>query len=302
LYGPDDELGTLNLLTDTCIIRAAAEITTGKRVGLNLPLDMPSPPSHNRMGFSHKIIHKQPRNVHDDIIEMNTQCSTQWDGFRHYGYQKENICYNGVTIPEISGPDAGLKLGLGLWCKKGIAGRGVLLDYLRYATGNNIEYELLDNHEISLAQLKACAEFQNTTFREGDILIIRSGWTKAYCALDEAGRTDWAMRTPPRLGGVATTKDMAEWLWDSGFSAVASDGVAFESLPFKPEGEPGGLERVSLHEVLLGGWGMPIGEMWNLEDLSEECARQGRYSFFLTSMPLNIPTGIAGPANVLAIF
>jgi hypothetical protein len=47
---------------------------------------------------------------------------------------------------------------------------------------------------------------------------------------------------------------------------------------------------------------MPIGEMWNLEDLSEECARQGRYSFFLTSMPLNIPTGIAGPANVLAIF
>jgi len=45
-----------------------------------------------------------------------------------------------------------------------------------------------------------------------------------------------------------------------------------------------------------------LGEMWNLEDLSEECARQGRYSFFLTSMPLNIPGGVAGPANVLAIF
>lgn len=44
------------------------------------------------------------------------------------------------------------------------------------------------------------------------------------------------------------------------------------------------------------------GEMWDLEELSLECAKQKRFSFFLTSMPLHITGGVAGPANVLAIF
>lgn len=260
LYGANDELGCLNLLTEERVIEATKEIKTGIRIGLNLPLTIPSPPSHNRMGFKHKIIHKNPRNVHDDIIEMNTQCSTQWDGFRHYGYQQENICYNGVTVAEVSGPNAGVKLGLQLWCKKGIVGRGVFLDYLSYSETMDNKYELLENHEISLSELKACAAAQNVTFLVGDILIIRSGWTKAYLRLDEKDRVNWAMRSPPRLGGVATTKEVAEWLWDTGFSAVASDATAFESLPFKLEGEKGGLKKISLHEILLGGWGMPIGE------------------------------------------
>lgn len=42
--------------------------------------------------------------------------------------------------------------------------------------------------------------------------------------------------------------------------------------------------------------------MWDLEELSKICAEQKRWSFFLTSMPLNVPNGIAGPANVTAIF
>ena len=188
------------------------------------------------------------------------------------------------------------------WCKEGIAGRGVFLDYRRWAESEVIQEDLLSNFEIPLSGLKACAKSQNVTFKEGDILIIRSGWTKGYLALDEAGREAWAERIPVLAGGMATTMEMAEWIWDNGFSAVAADTIAFETQPFRTNGEPGGLEMTQLHEILLGGWGMPIGEMWDLETLSEECAAQGRYEFFLTSMPLNIPGGIAGPANVMAIF
>src|ERR1700710_1781273 len=75
LYGPDDELGSLNLLTKECVIEATKEIKTGERIGLNLPLTIPHPPSHNRLPFTHKVTHKSPRNVHDDVIEMNTQAS-----------------------------------------------------------------------------------------------------------------------------------------------------------------------------------------------------------------------------------
>jgi hypothetical protein len=73
LYGPDDELGTLNLLTPDVVKKAGKEIQTGDRVGLNLPMDFITEPSHNRQRLVHKIIHKHPRAVFDDTIELNTQ-------------------------------------------------------------------------------------------------------------------------------------------------------------------------------------------------------------------------------------
>jgi hypothetical protein len=56
-----------------------------------------------------------------------------------------------------------------------------------------------------------------------------------------------------------------------------------------------------MHEVFLGGWGMPIGEMFYVEKLAEECRRLGRWTFFFTSEPLNVIGGIASPPNALAI-
>lgn len=46
---------------------------------------------------------------------------------------------------------------------------------------------------------------------------------------------------------------------------------------------------------------MPIGESWDLERLATACAEQGKWSFFLTSQPLNVKGGVASPANVMAI-
>lgn len=58
----------------------------------------------------------------------------------------------------------------------------------------------------------------------------------------------------------------------------------------------------SLHEVLLAGWGMPIGELFDLEKLAEYCKTEGRWSFFVSSEVCNVPGGVASPPNVLAIF
>lgn len=33
---------------------------------------------------------------------------------------------------------------------------------------------------------------------------------------------------------------------------------------------------------------MPLGELFDLERLSEECRRQGRWSFFFSSVPLKV--------------
>lgn len=44
--------------------------------------------------------------MNDDIWTFNTQCSSQWDGLRHYAYQKEKVFYNGVTLDDIHEKDA----------------------------------------------------------------------------------------------------------------------------------------------------------------------------------------------------
>lgn len=44
----------------------------------------------------------------------------------------------------------------------------------------------------------------------------------------------------------------------------------------------------AMHEVLLGGWGCPIGELFDLEALAEQCKKAGRYSFFVTSEVCNV--------------
>lgn len=101
-WGPDDELGTLNLLTPKVVARAAQEIQTGEMVPLNLPLEMPVLPMNpRRAACVHNIIAKGYAN--DDEIRLNTQSSSHWDGLRHYPYQIESEprYYNGVLDREI---------------------------------------------------------------------------------------------------------------------------------------------------------------------------------------------------------
>ncbi|QSS56175.1 hypothetical protein I7I53_04319 [Histoplasma capsulatum var. duboisii H88] len=86
---------------------------------------------------------------------------------------------------------------------------------------------------------------------------------------------------------------MPEWIWEN-FSAVAGDHPVFEAYP-----TPQGWSR---HEVLLAGWGYPTGELFDLDKPAEECARQNRYSFLVSSEVCNVPSGLASPPNILAIF
>ena len=43
-------------------------------------------------------------------------------------------------------------------------------------------------------------------------------------------------------------------------------------------------------------------EMFDVEALAAECARQKRWSFFFTSAPLNLPGGVASPPNAVCVF
>ena len=74
---------------------------------------------------------------------------------------------------------------------------------------------------------------------------------------------------------------MKRFLWDNQFAACASDQPAWECWPPTKE-------TLSMHETMLSLWGMPIGEIFDLEGLSKMCKETGRYTFFFTSWPLNV--------------
>jgi hypothetical protein len=133
----------------------------------------------------------------------------------------------------------------------------------------NEVYDLLGDHAIAATNLRACANAQGVTFKKGDILFVRTGFTVAYNSLSQDERVKWSLTDPPVSVGVEATADTARWIWDQGFSACASDAPGWERFPiFEPgvnrDGEKqvidhAGLGRLTLHEIMLSGWGMPIG-------------------------------------------
>lgn len=97
-WGPADQLGTLNYLTAELVANTArSEIQTGERVGLDMPLDFfdPVPAGKERAQFKRELVDYKPVVVNDDVITLNTQSSSQWDSFRHFGYQEEGVFYGG---------------------------------------------------------------------------------------------------------------------------------------------------------------------------------------------------------------
>jgi kynurenine formamidase len=197
------------------------------------------------------------------------------------------------------------------WDKNGgIVGRGVLLDYCSWMESKGVPYNPMSKHVITLADLMAIARDQGVTFSPGDILLIRTGWIKWYEENNEEQRLRYVTNGSAWVG-VEGCQEVLEWLWNQHFAAVAGDSIGWEAWPpkagygeicFHPIFKRADIEFAELHDHLLSLWGMPIGEMWDLEALAKECEKHQRWSFFLTSAPLNTAGGVASPPNSLAIF
>ena len=280
VYGKNDEVGTINRLTNDIVLAAKDEIQTADRFSLNWPLNaLGSNTFIGRKNFHLEQWQKAPRIVNDDIWTFNSQGSTQWDGLRHFAYQKEAKFYNGVTLDDMFEEDRRTKKcnvnGIEKWEEHGIVGRGILIDYDRWRRAQGIEYIAMPSNTktaIPLEHLKACLKDQGTEIHFGDILILRTGYTAAYEKASETERELSSKSTT--ASGVEQTEETLQWIWDN-FSAVAGDHIAFEQWPSSQEWY--------MHEVLLAGWGMPIGEFFYLEKLAEHCQKVDRWSFFLTS-------------------
>ncbi len=84
--------------------------------------------------------------------------------------------------------------------------------------------------------------------------------------------------------------DVVDWVNDNEITGIAADDLALEVLPNRvPE------NTLSVHGSLLRDLGVYIGEIWWLEELTEDCAGDGRYEFSIAAQPLNIPGAVGSP-------
>jgi kynurenine formamidase len=291
LFGKDDQVGLFNLQTAERIAKAARLVQRGAMFPLNWELELPDPPLYGRGAVRQTILRRPGAN--DDVLDnFFPQASSQWDSLVHVGHPEYGF-YNGVTPEQITG-QAGTRGGIEHWARRGIAGRGVLLDVARHRERNGDRLDCSYDERIQPDELEACRREQDVTIEPGDMLFIRTGWTDWYVEQDVVTRRALANRDLLRAPGLAAGEGMARYLWDLHVCAVCADCPALEAWP--PTAETGGF----LHHYLIGLFGMAIGELWDLAGLAADCAADRRYEFFVTSAPLNKLGGVGSPPNAIA--
>jgi kynurenine formamidase len=295
VFGSDNKVGLLNLQGPEEVRSAAGLVRRGAVFPLDAPLDAFTPPlAIGRGSPRHKVLHRAGTVAFDDVIDnFYPQASSQWDSLAHVGYSSDSF-YDGATEQDIL---SGRRNTIEHWARKGIVGRAVMLDMVRamgeagrtYNPGESVPFGV---EELELARKQAGVEFAS-----GDVLLLHTGFAAWYADQLEDDRSALPRRlTAP---GIDHTEEVARYIWNSHASAIASDTFAVEVWPadFHSASSPFGV----LHRMLIGQFGMALGELWSLKDLADDCASDGVYEAFFVSAPLHNIGGIGSPANAIAI-
>jgi kynurenine formamidase len=272
-WGADDEMGTLNLITDEVVREAATTVRGGRRIPLALPLHQDGiqtgmipgrvNPLHTMVQINQELFGPGTVATSDDAVTMGLQAATHWDALTHASHSGK--IYNGRPADTIT-PHTRARFS-GIDKAPYIVSRGVLLDVAR-AKGLD---RLPGDHAVTPEDLDEAAEFGGVTARAGDIVLVRTGQIQVCLAGDKHGYAypspGLSVRTP-------------EWFHAHDVAAVANDTLTFEIFP--PE-----IENLWLpvHALDLVEMGMLQGQNWNLENLSTACVQEKRYAFLLSAMP-----------------
>jgi kynurenine formamidase len=285
--GQRDERGTTNLLTPERVAAAAALVRDGKVFDLGIPFGPGGPqPGGRRINpvllMSETGADQDSGAFHyaDDYVFMPLQSASQWDGLAHVFY--DDLLFNGFPASDVT-PHGVRHLSIEQQAK-GIAGRGVLIDVARH---RGVDW-LAMGEVITPDELDAVLAAQGTELRGGDIVAVRTGWRRKFLSDGDAVSF---MAGEPGLGVAC-----CEWLHRHDVAAVCSDNWAIEVLPGEIESE-----RLPVHMVLIRDMGMTLGEILDFEELSADCAADGRYDFFLTAPPIKFRRAVGSPINPLAI-
>jgi kynurenine formamidase len=288
-WGADDRRGTLNLIDAAATKRGIAAARQGRSFSLAMPFDTDGP----QLGFMpgrvnptrtmHAINHSlsgDPADFcsSDDSVEMGVQAATHWDSLAHVSYSGK--LYNNIDATAVTDTGA---TELAIENFGPVVSRGVLLDIARL---HGLDF-FDDGYPITGDDLDAAAANAGITIEPGDIICVRTGhmhW------LHVGNKMHYSVPTP----GLSTKS--IEWIRDHDVAGVATDTIVFECYP--PE-DPAVM--LPVHMIHIRDIGLAQGQNWALDDLAEDCARDGQFDFLLTATPLPLTGSVGGPVAPTAI-
>jgi kynurenine formamidase len=294
-WGPEDELGTLNLITPEKRVQAAACVRSGTVMSLALELrqDLPQPPGSGRLNPQHVMTETgtdaaargDAGAYSDDVLAMSIHAATHWDALSHVFHR--GSMYNARDCTDVT--SGGARANDIVPVASRLVTRGVLVDIARH---HGVE-SLAPDHEVTVADLESALAAQRVDLVSGDALLVRTGqFGRIFAAGDWHDFTEVDGRLPLEPGiGI----DCLPWLHEVGVAAVACDNWAVEHLHRRSAG------RLPVHEVGIVHMGLLLGEIFQLDALAAACAEDGRYDFLLAAGPLPVRGGVGGPVNPLAV-
>ena len=281
-WGPDDEIGTLNLITPEKRKEASSLVQNGVTVSLarntdNIEsVDNPCPVEWEMINAT--------RNGASDRIAF--RCihglgTTHIDGFGHRFF--DGKMWNGVEMAQTVTMEEGAKVNSVLTMKDGIVTRGVLYDIPRL---KGVDY-LEPGYRVTVDDLEAWEEMTGVSVGPGDAMLFRWGrWARR----EAEGPFD----TWDESAGLDNT--VIPWLKERDISILGWETPGYTP---RPEGD---LPTLSLHDFALTMLGIHLIDRSDLGALADMAAAQGRWEFMLTIAPLPIPNGTGSPVNPIAIF
>jgi kynurenine formamidase len=295
-WGAEDQIGTLNNVSENDIINAGKLIRKGAVFSLALSLKEPIQsglfggrwnPIHTMLATGtdasagNQDVPFPYLRYADDAINMPCQASTQWDALCHIFLGDK--MYNGYSAQEVDARGA-RKLGIEHTRNK-MVGRGVLLDIARWKRVESLD----DGYGITNADLDGCARSQGVEVRKGDFVIVRTGHQERCLS-----KLDWSGYAGGNAPGMAF--ETCRWLREKDVAAICSDTWGCEVRPneTKEANQP-------WHWVVIPSIGISMGEIFYVKELAEDCAQDGVYEFFFCAPPLHLPGGAGSPINPQAI-
>src|SRR5262245_36856242 len=253
-WGPDDQLGSANLVTPAKRKQALALAKTGASVSL----------AHNAM------TERAEDNASPFEHTMNRGFTTDTYRVSYHGYAHSHIdalchilykdqTYNGYARADINTEQGCTKLGIEN-LKGGIVTRGILIDIPRL---KGVPY-LEPGTPIYVEDLEAWEKKAGVKVASGDAILLRTGRWARRSALGP-----W----PVAQLSAGLHASVAPWIKARGVAFVGSDAAA-DVTPSMVEGV-----TLPIHTLLIPGLGINLLDNQDLEALSDTAARLNRYEF-----------------------
>jgi len=298
-WGPNDQTGATNRVTDAVTKAAAAEIQSGKVVTMSYPLTDGVPLFGTR--FTKTILTatslapgaafgENQLTYMEDTWLSQSHVGTHIDGLGHIG--RKDCYFNQIAMGKFINQNNMTKLGLEHL--KSFATRGVVIDAVKvfqaagkFKGNSACKKPCLDKGTlITGADLQAGLKMYNVTLREGDLVVVHTGWGDLFEQFP-------AQNALYNSGAPGLTKDAAQWLVSQKIIAVGTDTWVVEVIPGE---DP--KEAFAVHNILITDNGIHIIENVRTDLMAAEAASTGRATFFVN---MTVPKAVGLTGNFVAI-